>query len=41
MPAFSPTINDGKEYRKKLYTYEKILKIIEKYGLSQDWNDVH
>ncbi|MBQ7926826.1 MAG: hypothetical protein IJ335_11115 [Lachnospiraceae bacterium] len=39
MPTFSPTINDGKEYRKKLYTYEEILEIIEKYGLPQDWND--
>lgn len=39
MPTFSPTINDDKEYRKKLYTYDEILKIIEKYGLPQDWND--
>jgi hypothetical protein len=30
---------DGKEYRRKLYTYDEILKIIEKYGLPQDWND--
>jgi len=39
MPTFSSTIHDGKEYRKKLYTYDEILKIIEKYGLPQDWND--
>lgn len=39
MPTFSPKINDGKEYRKKLYTYDEILKIIDKYGLPQDWND--
>ena len=39
MPAFSPLINDGKEYRKKLYTYEEILDIIHRYGLPQDWND--
>lgn len=39
MPTFSPAINDGKEYRKKLYTYEEILKIIKKYGMPQDWND--
>ena len=39
MPTFSPTINDGKEYRHKLYTYHEILNIIEKYGLPQDWND--
>lgn len=38
-PTFSPRINDGKEYRKKLYTYDEILNIIEKYGLPQDWND--
>jgi len=37
-PTFSDKVNDGKEYRKKLYTYEEILKIIDKYGLPQDWN---
>ncbi|MNE03192.1 hypothetical protein D3C80_956870 [compost metagenome] len=39
MPTFSPNINDGKEYRHKLYTYDEILIIIEKYGLSQNWNN--
>lgn len=39
MPTFSPSITDGKEYRMKLYTYDEILGIIEKYGLPQDWND--
>lgn len=39
MPTFSPRIKDGKEYRKQVYTYEEILKIIDKYGLPQDWND--
>ena len=39
MPTFSPRVTDGKEYRKKVYTYEEILKIIDKYGLPQDWND--
>ena len=40
-PTFSPRVNkmDGKEYRKKLYTYDEIIIIIEKYGLPQDWND--
>ena len=38
-PTFSERVNDGKEYRKKLYTYDEILEIIEKYGLPQDWND--
>lgn len=39
MPTFSPTINDDKEYRHQLYTYKEILKIIDKYGLPQDWNN--
>lgn len=39
MPTFSDSVNDGKEYRKKIYMYDEILKIIEKYGLPQDWND--
>lgn len=38
-PTFSPRLNDGKEYRKQLYNYNEILKIIDKYGLPQDWND--
>lgn len=39
MPTFSKTMNDGKEYRRNLYTYEEIVKIIEKYGLPQEWNE--
>lgn len=39
MPTFSDLVNDGKEYRKKLYTYDEILQIIEKYGLPQNWNN--
>ena len=39
MPTFSPLVNDGKEYRRQVYTYEEILQIIKKYGLPQDWND--
>jgi len=38
-PTFSDRVNDGKEYRKKLYTYDEILEVIAKYGLPQDWND--
>lgn len=38
-PTFSSKVNDGKEYRRKLYTYDEILEIIQKYGLPQDWND--
>lgn len=37
-PTFSPRVNDGKEYRKKIYTYTEILEIIKKYGLPQEWN---
>ena len=39
MPTFSPNVNDGKEYRHKLYTYDEILQIIDTYGLPQNWND--
>lgn len=39
MPTFSPRVNDGKEYRKKVYTYEEILDVIDKYGFPQDWNN--
>lgn len=39
MPTFSDRVNDGREYRKKLYMYDEIVKLIEKYGLPQDWND--
>jgi len=39
-PVFSEGAHkmDDKEYRRKLYTYDEILKIIDKYGLPQDWN---
>lgn len=37
-PTFSPRVTDGKEYRKKMYLYDDILKIIDKYGLPQSWN---
>lgn len=39
MPTFNPFVNVDKEYHMKIYTYEEILKVIEKYGLPQDWND--
>lgn len=40
-PVWSPRVNrmDGKEYRKRLYTYEEILEVIRKYGLPQNWNN--
>lgn len=37
-PTFSGNVKDGKEYRNTLYTYDEILKIIDKYGLPQIWN---
>lgn len=37
-PTFSSKVNDGKEYRNKLYLYDDIIKLIEKYGLPQEWN---
>ena len=39
MPTFSDSVYDGKEYRKKLYFYDEILDLIDRYGLPQDWND--
>ncbi len=35
-PTFSPRVNDGLEYRKRLYNYEGILEVIAKYGLPQE-----
>ena len=37
-PTFSGKIRDGKEYRNRLYTYEEILPVIDRYGLPQHWN---
>lgn len=39
MPTFSPRKISEKEYFHKVYTYDEILKIIEKYGFPQNWND--
>lgn len=39
MPTFSPKVNDGKEYRMTVYTYDEILRLIDRYGLPQDWNN--
>ncbi len=38
MPTFSPRVNDGREFRHRLYTYPELLDIIDRYGLPQDWN---
>ena len=37
-PRNSRRLNDGKEYRRKVYTYDEILAETAKYGLPQDWN---
>ena len=39
-PTFSPSVTDDLEYRRKVYTYNEILVIIDKYGMPQDlWNE--
>jgi hypothetical protein len=40
-PVFSESSHkmDDKEYRRKLYTYDEILNLIDKYGLPQEWNN--
>jgi len=38
-PTFSPNVTDGLEYRKKVYVYEEILEVIERYGMPQDKRD--
>jgi len=41
-PTFSQRITDGMEYRKKVYLYDEILMLIQKYGLPQDtWNETY
>ncbi len=35
-PTFSPRVNDGLEYRKRLYNYEGILDLIERHGMPQE-----
>lgn len=37
-PTFSGRVDDGKEYRRKIYRYDEILELIGKYGLPQEWN---
>lgn len=37
-PTFSDRVNDGKEYRKQVYTFDEIMVLINKYGLPQEWN---
>lgn len=37
-PTFSPRVQDGREYRNQVYTFQEILSLISKYGLPQQWN---
>ncbi len=37
-PTFSPRVNDGREYRRQIYTAFEIQGLIARYGLPQDWN---
>jgi hypothetical protein len=37
-PTFSDSFDDGKEYRKQVYTFDEIKEIIKKYGYPQEWN---
>ena len=38
VPNFMPEYSDGKEYRGKVYTYDEICGLIEKYGYPNVWN---
>lgn len=38
IPTYMEQFQDGKEYRKKVYTYDEIIEIIKKYGYPQKWN---
>ena len=32
-------MNDGREYRRQVYTFGEICRLIDKYGFPQKWND--
>ena len=34
-PVFNPRLDNGEEYRNKVYNYKEIIDLIEKYGLPQ------
>lgn len=35
-PTFSPLVNDNREYRRQIYTFEEIVKLIQKYQFSDE-----
>jgi len=37
-PAFSDSVDNNKEYSKKIYTFTEIKEVIKKFGFPQDWN---
>lgn len=37
-PTFSPRVTDGKEYRRRIYTWAEIQEVIARFGLPQHWN---
>ena len=37
-PTFSPNVTDGRPYRRTVYTFGEIQRVIEQYGLPQVWN---
>lgn len=38
IPTFMERFDDGKEYRKQVYTLDEIRELIDRYGYPQDWN---
>lgn len=32
-------VKDDKPYRRQVYTKQEIIKVIDKYGMPQDWNE--
>ena len=38
IPTFMDTFDDGRPYRKNVYTYEEIKSVIKKHGFPQKWN---
>ena len=38
IPTFMEQFDDGKEYRKQVYTLEEIRELIDRYGYPQEWN---
>ncbi|MCU1439053.1 MAG: hypothetical protein JWP85_50 [Rhodoglobus sp.] len=37
-PTFSDRVDDGREYRRRVYTVDGIREVIARHGLPQEWN---